>query len=194
MNKRMIPNMLTLLRIILTPIVFILLLVKKYKIAVFIAIICALTDMLDGKLARYWHVTSLKGAKLDSIADKFFAFFVLLYLTIKYDIKFIFILLLEMVIGFINSYFHLKTKRTETLMVGKIKTTFLFVTTIVAIIALFKTKFNFLVNGFMLATVNLQILAIISYILRYIEIKGQKDNTTRIDTNLINEIIKNYHE
>ena len=125
MKKYMIPNLLTLIRIMLVPIMIIFSLFKVYKIVIFLAIIGALTDFFDGKLARYWHVTSIKGAKLDNFADKVFSIGLLICLIPKFK-NLTLILVLEIIIGLLNYYYHKKTKKTETLMVGKFKTTFLF--------------------------------------------------------------------
>lgn len=166
MKKYMIPNLLTLIRICLVPIMIILSLFKAYKIVIFFAIIGALTDMLDGKLARYWHVTSLKGAKLDDIADKIFSIGLLICLVSKYK-NIVIILFLEILIGTLNYYYYKKTDKTETLMVGKVKTTFLFITIILYFLNIITNKFSFLNSGFKFTTINLQILCLISYYLNY---------------------------
>ena len=166
MKKYMIPNLLTLIRICLVPIMIILSLFKAYKIVIFLAIVGALTDMLDGKLARYWHVTSLKGAKLDDIADKVFSIGLLICLVPKYK-NIIIILILEILIGSLNYYYYKKTNKTETLMIGKFKTTYLFITIILYFLNIVTTKFSFLNNGFRFMTINLQILCLISYYLKY---------------------------
>ena len=139
---------------------------KAYKIVIFLAIVGALTDMLDGKLARYWHVTSLKGAKLDDIADKVFSIGLLICLVPKYK-NIIIILILEILIGSLNYYYYKKTNKTETLMIGKFKTTYLFITIILYFLNIVTTKFSFLNNGFRFMTINLQILCLISYYLKY---------------------------
>ena len=68
-----IPNSLTLFRIILVP-VFVVALSTKMKSGVFLAllifIIAALTDSLDGYLARKWHQVTKLGIILDPLADK----------------------------------------------------------------------------------------------------------------------------
>lgn len=68
-----IPNILTILRICLTP-VFIYFLfwgpADRYAVALFIFILAGLTDIYDGHLARRFHVESTLGKILDPIADK----------------------------------------------------------------------------------------------------------------------------
>jgi cardiolipin synthase (CMP-forming) len=68
--KRHIPNLLTVSRLILAPYVFFLMARREYGplIPWFIAI--AVTDSLDGYLARRWNASSPAGAYLDPLADK----------------------------------------------------------------------------------------------------------------------------
>ena len=72
-NKN-IPNLLTTLRIILIPF-FILILTSKldnhYLIVLIIFSLAAITDYLDGKLARKYNVVSKFGLFMDPLADKF---------------------------------------------------------------------------------------------------------------------------
>ncbi len=65
-----IPNLISLLRIILVPIVVILLIQGLFFKALVIFIIAALSDALDGFLARFMHQQTVLGAYLDPIADK----------------------------------------------------------------------------------------------------------------------------
>ena len=65
-----IPNLLTLLRIILSPIIVILLIQGSFFKAFIVFIIAGITDALDGFLARVLHQQTVLGAYLDPIADK----------------------------------------------------------------------------------------------------------------------------
>lgn len=68
-----IPNKLTLLRIILVPIFVVLMLTRipyGSSLAAVIFVIAALTDSLDGYLARKWKQVTKLGAILDPLADK----------------------------------------------------------------------------------------------------------------------------
>jgi cardiolipin synthase len=65
-----IPNLLTLLRIVLVPVIVILLIQSLYVKALLVFIVAALSDVLDGFLARVLHQQTALGAYLDPIADK----------------------------------------------------------------------------------------------------------------------------
>lgn len=68
--KNYIPNVLTCIRIVLS---LSLLLIDPQIIGFFVVyIICGLTDICDGYMARKWKVSSKEGASLDSIADLIF--------------------------------------------------------------------------------------------------------------------------
>jgi CDP-diacylglycerol---glycerol-3-phosphate 3-phosphatidyltransferase len=76
------PNLLTLLRIFIVPLLVALLVqehitvdlgflsLSNYLLALYVFVIAALTDMLDGWLARRWQQITTLGILLDPIADK----------------------------------------------------------------------------------------------------------------------------
>lgn len=65
-----IPNILTLLRIIMVPVIVILLIQGSFLKALLVFMAAGLTDILDGFLARVLHQQTELGAYLDPIADK----------------------------------------------------------------------------------------------------------------------------
>ena len=65
-----IPNILTVIRILLTPVFIIVTMKSLISFALLIFLIAALTDALDGFIARYFDQRSNLGAHLDPIADK----------------------------------------------------------------------------------------------------------------------------
>ena len=65
-----IPNFLTILRVLLTPVLVILLLEERLSEALFVFIIAGVTDGLDGLIARLYKQKSRLGAFLDPLADK----------------------------------------------------------------------------------------------------------------------------
>mgnify|MGYP006305183297 CR=1 FL=1 len=65
-----IPNLITTLRIILTPIFIIYLLNGQFEAALVVFIVCGVSDGLDGFLARLLKQRSTLGTYLDPIADK----------------------------------------------------------------------------------------------------------------------------
>ena len=80
-----IPNILTVSRILMTPLFIILLMKDLFGLALVIFSLATVTDGLDGFIARYFNQRTLMGAYLDPIADKFLlsaAFITLAILTV----------------------------------------------------------------------------------------------------------------
>ncbi len=65
-----IPNILTLIRILLTPLFIILILKQLFTMALFVFAIAGISDALDGSIARYLNQRTELGAHLDPLADK----------------------------------------------------------------------------------------------------------------------------
>ena len=93
-----IPNILTLIRIILSPIFAILYLHKSYVYAAVILVLSGLTDVLDGIIARRFNLITTLGKILDPIADKLTQAIIIVCLTINHyndeDSLLIFVLIL----------------------------------------------------------------------------------------------------
>ena len=65
-----IPNLITLLRILLTPLFIIFLIQGNYHKALFVFLLAGVSDLADGLIARTWHQKSRLGSYLDPLADK----------------------------------------------------------------------------------------------------------------------------
>lgn len=65
-----IPNILTLVRILLTPLLIIFLLKKRFTMALLVFAMAGISDALDGFIARYFNQRTVLGAHLDPLADK----------------------------------------------------------------------------------------------------------------------------
>lgn len=85
-----IPNLLSLFRILLIPIYISIYLTAKriedYYLAGSILALSCLTDMIDGKIARYFHMISHVGKLLDPLADKLTQFSLILCLSVKWPV------------------------------------------------------------------------------------------------------------
>ena len=65
-----IPNLITLARILLTPLFIIFLIQERYHWALWIFVLAGVSDLVDGLIARRWRQKSPLGAFLDPLADK----------------------------------------------------------------------------------------------------------------------------
>lgn len=83
-NWNTIPNWLSFLRIALIPVFTMLFIKDAYIPAFIIMIVAALTDLLDGKIARKFNMISNLGKILDPIADKLSQIAIVIILIVKY--------------------------------------------------------------------------------------------------------------
>ncbi|MGO9621746.1 MAG: CDP-diacylglycerol--glycerol-3-phosphate 3-phosphatidyltransferase [Desulfobaccales bacterium] len=65
-----IPNLITLTRILLTPLFIIFLIQGHYRQGLIVFILAGLSDLADGLIARWWQQKSRLGSYLDPLADK----------------------------------------------------------------------------------------------------------------------------
>ena len=78
-----IPNILTIIRFLLIPIILILMGKGKYVEAIVVFSISGITDILDGTIARKFNFISDFGKLMDPLADKLTQISMLIMLTIK---------------------------------------------------------------------------------------------------------------
>ena len=131
--KRQIPNMLTFSRALAPFIIVPTILLGRIDIAIIELIFFAITDFLDGKLARKFNCVTNFGIKLDAVCDKIFAFGIMAPAIIKYPVLII-NFILELCISYINILSESKNNHPKSNMLGKIKTTFLSITLVLSYI------------------------------------------------------------
>lgn len=77
-----VPNIITIFRILLVPVMFFALASEKYRLALTVFLVASVSDGLDGFLARYLNQRTRLGAILDPLADKLLVVVVVLMLTV----------------------------------------------------------------------------------------------------------------
>ena len=157
--KEQIPNMLTFSRALAPFIIIPTVLLGRMDIAILALVLFAITDFLDGRLARKFNCVTDFGVRLDAVCDKIFAFGLMLPAIIKYPILVI-NLILELCISYINLLSETKNNHPKTNMLGKIKTTFLSITLVLAYIPKFSSMYVLLSS---IITAMLQIGAFVKY-------------------------------
>ncbi len=83
-SKYFTPNRFTMLRIIMTPVVFFLILYDSYQIGVALFLLTAFTDAIDGSMARTRNQITKFGMLFDPLADKFLIGSMVLLLVFRY--------------------------------------------------------------------------------------------------------------
>lgn len=190
--KKYIPNILTLSRLLVTPLIIYLGINERTYSLLILAFFIALTDFFDGKLARKWGVTSVLGAKLDTIGDKCLALSLLIIL-IKNNNDFLYIFILECLIALYNLYIYYKLKTFSSLLVGKIKTWIIFSTILLGLLNAILIEINLLIKFCIFLTVFFQIASLIEYIDYYSVQKIQKKDKRLEDEgyyNIVKDILE----
>ncbi|MBO5475405.1 MAG: CDP-alcohol phosphatidyltransferase family protein [Bacilli bacterium] len=131
-------NSLTLIRLLATFILpFVWRILSPLGIIIFVSCVL-LTDFFDGLFARTFHVQSLFGSLLDTIADKVFGIVIILIVAIYYPIYYI-IAILEIIIALINVVAASIGLRTKSSFIGRAKMWVLGISTVMGIIYIFQT-------------------------------------------------------
>ncbi|MEM1081358.1 MAG: CDP-alcohol phosphatidyltransferase family protein [Pseudomonadota bacterium] len=113
-NWRWLPNVLTVARIVLVPVLVVLLFLGEYFWALIVALIAGISDWLDGALARRFDWQSEFGGFLDPVADKLLM--VATYLTLAWLHQLplwlvLMVVLRDVVIVLGGLYYHFRIER-----------------------------------------------------------------------------------
>lgn len=158
--KRQIPNMLTFSRALSPFIIIPAMLLGEIKIAIGALIFFAITDFLDGKIARKYNYVSDFGVKLDAVCDKIFAMSLVIPAVFECYIL-LFNLILEIAISYTNLLSEAKENHPRSTIIGKIKTTLLSITLILIYIPKTDIKIIFVAS---IVTIICQVITLIKYI------------------------------
>ena len=135
---KFIPNIITLIRILIIPwIPYVYLKLNLTSLALLLVVLAALTDFLDGFIARRFHATSFIGQVLDPLADKLFLIVIIYTLftsdarTQSFVLPFIGI---ELVFIVVSGFFWIydKTYLVKAGLFGKIATALFFLLSILS--------------------------------------------------------------
>tara|TARA_X000000368_G_scaffold405783_1_gene383301 strand:+ start:503 stop:1030 length:528 start_codon:yes stop_codon:yes gene_type:complete len=126
------PNILSLSRIFLTLPIILFFESSLYYLSAFIFLVAAITDFLDGFIARKRNQASELGALLDLLADKIFVSILLIWMTFNFQNGLIFIsavliITREISVSYLRLFFISQKKELNDLKadsIGKIKTVF----------------------------------------------------------------------
>ena len=168
--KYQIANILTSTRLLAPFILIPLMYFNKLNIFFVMIVLFSLTDTFDGYFARKYNAVSKLGAYLDCVVDKVFALSLLIPIIIKTTLNtnnFYLVsinIVLEIVIGLVNLYAFFKKLDPKSTIYGKVKTYSLFISLCLLYLGkIIKLPDTFLFL-FILTTIILQIITIISYL------------------------------
>ena len=166
-----IPNILSLCRIALIPVITWLYLNDYSLYAVYVLILSGVTDVVDGYIARHYDMISDMGKILDPVADKLTQAIVLFCLTTKFQLMLLLLGLLvikEVSLGILGLWAVNKTKVVKGAnWHGKVTTALLYFTMIVHIIWIeIPMTVSDLLTG---ACIAFMMLSFVLYLMRHIQ-------------------------
>ena len=168
-----IPNILTLIRIILIPIMIYYYIVNKdYVTTLIILTLSGLTDIVDGFIARKFNMISNVGKAMDPVADKLTQVAMLYCLSTNYPQMIIPVILLtikELVSG-ITSTIIIKTKKVVLGAVWHGKATTVIIYSMIFIHILWNDIPNTVSNIFIVASILMMLYSCIMYMKKNIKI------------------------
>ena len=168
-----VPNLLSLFRLLLIPVYTVLFLrasrPSDYWLAAGVLALSTLTDLVDGKIARRFHMVTRLGIILDPIADKATQFTLLVCLAVRHSVLWYLLALFVvkegfmLIVGLVN--LHRKKMLSGALLSGKVCTTLLFVSMIILVLFpdISQGAGNFLVSICVVA----MLLAFAEYLMAY---------------------------
>ncbi len=168
------PNLLSLLRLILIPVYMTVYLnagePREYYFAGGILAVSCLTDALDGMIARHFHMITTLGKILDPLADKITQLTLILCLSLRYSPfkPVLYLLLAKELFQLGAGIMTLRQGRmlSGALVEGKISTAVLFATLI--LLVMFPAMSSATVRAFAAMDLFLLIISFRSYILAYL--------------------------
>lgn len=163
-TKQMLPNLITLSRVIALVLGFIFFIKEKIVLAICLYVYGSVSDAFDGYLARKWNAYTKLGSYLDAISDKFYALSIIIIGVLNKNYLIILIAILELIISIINYITLKKNKINKTERVGKFKMTFEFLTLIFALLSIIIKELYYVFIALLIFTIYFGIQAINAYI------------------------------
>lgn len=172
-----IPNMLSIFRILLLPlIVWLYCAEKNYKTAILVLFISGITDVTDGFIARKFNMVSDFGKILDPIADKLTQGVLLICLALKYKIihALVGLFVLKEILMSVIGYLLIKRKDSvnSAKWYGKLNTVIIY--SVIVLLIMFPNIPAFAVNGMIFACGISIVASFVSYALFYNKIFRNK--------------------
>lgn len=162
--KKIVPNLITIFRLLSIIIGFFLFLNGKAILSIVAYILGSLSDFFDGYFARKWNASSRFGGFLDAVSDKLYALSIIILLLIRGNYLIIPVLIFEMIIAIINYQSAKVNGSVHTERVGKFKMTFEFILLIIALLEIEYKVFFYPFIILLVLTIYLQIECINAYI------------------------------
>lgn len=121
------PNMLSLARLLMTPVIAVLMLKGSWRLSFYCFVIACITDALDGFMARLLHSKTVLGTILDPLADKMLLLTLFIIMVVMGQVSpalFMTVIARDLliVIGAMSLYWWRHNLIMEPLLIGKLTT------------------------------------------------------------------------
>lgn len=162
--KKQLPNIITISRLISLVVGFILFIKGNILLSLLFYVYGAISDSIDGYLARRLDAYSKLGQYLDAISDKLYFLSLIIILLINKKYSIIISAIMEVAIAVINYLMIRRGKKIFTERVGKFKTTLLIITLIFGVLSIRIETFKYLYIVLLILTTYFHIETIKAYI------------------------------
>jgi len=174
------PNIITVTRILLTPLFVIFLLRDMFGFALIVFTISSISDGLDGLIAKYFDQRTELGAYLDPIADKLLmtaSYVSLAVLMIVPSWLTVIVITRDLLIALGFAVFALSRKHVEVKpsLVGKCTTAAQFTTIILILLNIHVHEFTMVIKGFYWITAILTIISGLHYVYIGLNVLQEED-------------------
>lgn len=162
--KKILPNIITISRVVVLIIGFILFIKDRPLISICLYIYGSISDTLDGFLARKWNAYTKLGSYLDAVSDKFYALSIVIISVMYGNYLVLVVALLEVIITIITYLIIKKNGSSHTERVGKFKMALVFILLIISLIMIKIRNLWYLYIMTFIITVYFQLQCINAYI------------------------------
>ncbi len=164
-RARQIPNILTVMRLFAPFFIIPAAFIHNVNLIFAFVLFFSITDALDGFIARKYNFVSELGKDLDAVCDKAFAITLLIAASFFEPIL-VLNFLLELAIASVNMKAKINDYNTNSHIVGKIKTCFLYPLIGIGLLNVYMESDNLFLFMFFITTI-MQVVTTIVYMFRY---------------------------
>ena len=172
--KVLIPNILTLTKLVCIPFIIIFSILKLNIVSLIFLFVAIISNILDHVMAKKWNTETNIGTKMDYISNEIFLVVLLLFLTTRFYV-FSLMLIIECLIVMIDLIAYYKMDLTKDLKINIVKKVLFNTCIILGFVYLLNRSLSHILNGVILMSANIGLLTLINYITSYYDSYKNKE-------------------